>query len=65
MKDLLIEILRTWNVMTKMMPIIIGVTGSFSRSFEMHLGTLQRGTTTYDHSGNSTHTEQNLYVALH
>jgi len=32
-KDLTIEIQRMWNVETKMIPVIIGATGSISESF--------------------------------
>jgi hypothetical protein len=32
-KDLTIEIQRTWNVKTKVMPVIIGTIGTISKSF--------------------------------
>jgi len=32
-KDLTIEIQRMWNVKTKVMPVIIGATGTISKSF--------------------------------
>jgi hypothetical protein len=32
-KDLTIEIQRMWNVKTKMIPVIIGATGTISKSF--------------------------------
>jgi hypothetical protein len=36
-KDLTIEIQRMWNVKTKVIPIIIGATGTISKSFrEQH-----------------------------
>jgi hypothetical protein len=32
-KDLITEIQRMWNVKTKVTPVIIGATGTLSRSF--------------------------------
>jgi hypothetical protein len=32
-KDLIIEIQHMWNVKTKVMPVIIGATGTISKSF--------------------------------
>ena len=32
-KDLTIEIQRMWNVKTKVIPVIIGATGTISKSF--------------------------------
>jgi hypothetical protein len=32
-KDLTIEIQRMWNVKTRVIPVIIGVTGTISKSF--------------------------------
>ena len=32
-KDLTVEIQRMWNVKTKVIPVIIGVTGTISKSF--------------------------------
>jgi hypothetical protein len=36
-KDLIIEIQRMWNVKTKMTPVIIGATGTISKSFRKYL----------------------------
>ena len=36
-KDLTIEIQRMWNVKTKMMPVIIGATGTISNSFRKYV----------------------------
>ena len=36
-KDLTIEIQRRWNVKTKMIPIIIGATGTISKSFTKYV----------------------------
>jgi len=36
-KDFTIEVQRMWNVKTKVIPVIIGATGTFSKSFsEQH-----------------------------
>jgi hypothetical protein len=36
-KDLTIEIQRMWNVKTRMIPVIIGATGTISKSLRQHL----------------------------
>jgi len=36
-KDLSIEIQRMWNVKTKVIPVIIGVTGTISKSFRRYV----------------------------
>jgi hypothetical protein len=36
-KDLIIEIQRTWNVKTKVTPVIIGAPGTISKSFRKYL----------------------------
>jgi hypothetical protein len=36
-KDLVIEIQRMWNVKTKVTPVIIGATGTISKSFRKYL----------------------------
>jgi len=36
-KDLTIEIQRMWNVKTKAMPVIIGATGTISKSFRKYV----------------------------
>jgi len=40
-KDLTIEIQRTWNVKTKVIPVIIGATGTISRSFRKYVSNIQ------------------------
>ena len=35
-KDLTIEIQRMWNVRTKVIPVIIGATGTISKSFRKY-----------------------------
>jgi hypothetical protein len=39
-KDLIIEIQRMWNVKTKVTPVIIGATGTISKSFRKHLSSI-------------------------
>jgi hypothetical protein len=39
-KDLVIEIHRMWNVKTKVTPVIIGATGTISKSFRKYLSSL-------------------------
>jgi RNase P/RNase MRP subunit POP5 len=36
-KDLTIEIQRTWNVKTKVIPVIIGATGTISKSLRKYV----------------------------
>jgi hypothetical protein len=40
-KDLITEIQRVWNVKTKMTPVIIGATGTISKSFRKHLSSVR------------------------
>jgi hypothetical protein len=39
-KDLTIEIPRMWNVKTNMMPVIIGATGTISKSFRKYVSNI-------------------------
>jgi len=36
-KDLTIEIQRKWNVLTRVIPVIIGTTGTICKSFREHV----------------------------
>jgi len=40
-KDLTIEIQRMWNVKTKVIPVIIGATGTISKLFRKHVSNIQ------------------------
>ena len=40
-KDLTIEIQRLWNLKTKVIPIIIGKTGTISKSFRKYVSNIQ------------------------
>ena len=39
-KDLTTEIQRTWNVKTKVIPVIIGATGTISKSFRKYVSNI-------------------------
>ena len=39
-KDLTIEIQRVWNVKTKLIPVIIGATGTISKSFRKYVSNI-------------------------
>jgi len=39
-KDLKIEIQRMWNVKTKVIPVIIGATGTISKSFKKYVSNI-------------------------
>ena len=39
-KDLAIEIQRMWNTKTKMIPVIIGATGTISKSFRKYVSNI-------------------------
>ena len=39
-KDLTIEIHRMWNVKAKMIPVIIGATGTISKSFRKYVSNI-------------------------
>jgi hypothetical protein len=39
-KDLIIEIQRMWDVKTRVMPVIIGATGTISKSFRKYVSTV-------------------------
>jgi len=40
-KDLTVEIQRVWNVKTKVIPVIIGATGTVSKSFRKYVSNIQ------------------------
>jgi hypothetical protein len=39
-KDLTLEIQRMWNVKTKVIPVIIGPTGTISKTFKKHVSNI-------------------------
>jgi hypothetical protein len=40
-KDLIIETQRMWNIKTKVPPVIVGTTGTISKSFGKYLSSVQ------------------------
>jgi len=57
-KDLTIEIQRMWNVKTKVIPVIIGATGTISNSFRKYVSNIQE-------SLKSRNSRKQSYWALH
>jgi hypothetical protein len=59
-KNLTIEIQRMWNVKTNVIPVIIGTTGSISKSFRKYMsnvtGKHEATATANSHIGHCTHT---------
>ena len=53
-KDLTIEIQRMWKVKTRVIPVIIGATGTISKSFRKHMRNI----------GHSTHTSESANVKV-
>jgi hypothetical protein len=41
-KDLIIEVQRMWIVKTRVIPVIIGATGTISKSFRKYVSTIPR-----------------------
>jgi hypothetical protein len=39
-KDLITEVQHVWNVKTKVMPVIVGTTGTVSKSFRKYLSNI-------------------------
>jgi hypothetical protein len=58
--DLTVEIQCIWNVKIKVIPVMIGATGTISKSFRKYLGNMgkaqNQGTIENNHIGHSTHT---------
>ena len=68
-KDRTIEIQRMWNVKTKVIPVIIGATGTISKSFRKYLSNILgehevKGTTENSHIGHCTHTSESTDVKV-
>jgi hypothetical protein len=65
-KDLIIEIQRTWNVKTKVMPVVIGATETISKSFRKYLSSITRTHEVKElqksYIGHSTHTAESANV---
>jgi len=68
-KDLTIEIQRMWNVKTKVIPVIIGATGTISKSFRKYVSNIPgnhevKGTTENSHIRHCTHTSESANVEI-
>jgi len=66
-KDLIIEIQCMWNVKTKVIPVITGATGTFSKSFRKYVSNIpenHEGTTENSHIGHCTHTSESANVDI-
>jgi hypothetical protein len=66
-KNLTIEIQRMWNVKATVIPVIIGATGTVSKSFRKYVsdipGNLEgKGTTENSHIGHCTHTAESANI---
>jgi hypothetical protein len=59
-KDLTIEIQLMWNVKSRVIPVIIGATGTISKSFRKYVGTTENC-----HIGHCTHTAESADVKVH
>jgi hypothetical protein len=69
-KDLTIEIQRMWNVKTNVIPVIIGATGTISKSFRKYLSNvpgiheIKEGATENSHIGHCTYTPEGTNVKV-
>jgi hypothetical protein len=66
-KDLTIEIQRMWNANTKVIPVIIGATGTISNSFRKYVSNItgkREGTPENSHTGHRTHTSESTNVKI-
>ena len=68
-KDLTIEIQRMWNVKPKVTPVIIGATGTISKSFRKYVINIPgnhelKRTTENSHIGHCTHTAESATVEI-
>ena len=67
-KDLTIEIQRMWNVKTKVIPVIIGATGTISNSFRKYVSNIQESLKSRNSRKQSywhcTHTLENANVKV-
>ena len=68
-KDLTIEIQRMWNVKTKVIPVIIGVTGTISKSFRNYVSNIPgkhevKERQKNSHNGHCTHTAESTNVKV-
>jgi hypothetical protein len=69
-KDLTIEIQRMWNVKTRVIPVIIGATGTISKSFRKYVSIIPGNHEFKElqkncHIGHCTHTSESADVEVH
>jgi len=65
--DLTVETQRMWNVKTKVIPVIIGATGTTSKSFRKYMSNIpgnHDGTTENSHIGHCTHPAESSNVEI-
>ena len=60
-KDLTIEIQRTWNVKTQLMPLITGATGTISKSFRKYVTNIPGKMKSRNYVGQCTLTSESTY----
>jgi len=65
--DLTIEIQHVWNVITKMIPGIIGATGTIPKSFRKYVSNIPGNHEVEEnsHTGHYTHTLESVNVEIH
>jgi len=65
-KDLTTEIQRMWNVRTKVIPVITGVTGTISKSFRKYVSNITGSQGTRENSliGHCTHTSESTNIKI-
>jgi len=65
-KDLTIEIQRMWSVKTKVIPVIIGATGTVSKSFRKYVSNIpgKHEVKELQKIGHSTHTTESTNVKV-
>ena len=61
-KDLTIEIQRMWKVKTRVIPVVIGATGTISESFRKYVSNIQGNHEENSHIGHCTHTSESANV---
>jgi hypothetical protein len=66
-KDLATEIQRMWNVKTRVIPVIIGATGTISKSLRKYVSSIPgnhevKSTTENSHIGHCTHTSESANI---
>jgi hypothetical protein len=58
-----------WKVKTRVIPVIIGATGTISKSYRKYISNIAgnhevKGTTEYSHIGHCTHTSESANVKV-